>query len=82
MTSQKIKPQPYVQEMIAGTNGNHYVDLIGKLEEYPIPEIPLPSATAQELLLDIGVGWGRWQQPKKDIYLLALILKWNLAKQV
>lgn len=51
---------PYVQEMIAGTNGNHYLDLIGQLTEYPIPEIPLSSVNNQEFLLDIGVGWGRW----------------------
>jgi ubiquinone/menaquinone biosynthesis C-methylase UbiE/uncharacterized protein YbaR (Trm112 family) len=54
------KISPYVQEMIAGTNGNHYLDLVGQLKEYPIPEIPIPNVTHQELLLDIGVGWGRW----------------------
>lgn len=50
-----------VQCQIAATNGIHYVDSIGKLNEYPVPEIPIGrAATGQELLLDIGCGWGRW----------------------
>ncbi len=60
MSFQKITPPPYVQEMIGGTNGNHYLDLIGNLTSYPIPEIPLPAVQQNNLLLDIGVGWGRW----------------------
>jgi uncharacterized protein len=50
-----------VQQQIAATNGIHFVDTIGTLSEYPIPEIPIPRARAAgDLLLDIGNGWGRW----------------------
>jgi uncharacterized protein len=50
-----------VQQQIAATNGIHYIDSIGTLSEYPIPEIPVENAkTTGELLLDIGNGWGRW----------------------
>jgi uncharacterized protein len=50
---------PYVQKMIAGTNGNMYVDLIDRLECYPIPELPLREP-GKGIFLDIGCGWGRW----------------------
>lgn len=49
-----------VQQQIAATNGIHYISAIGKLEKFPIPEIPLPTVRNNELLLDIGNGWGRW----------------------
>lgn len=49
----------HTQEFIAGTNGNFYVNLIGTLTEYPIPEIPLPKVS-NGIMLDIGSGWGRW----------------------
>jgi SAM-dependent methyltransferase/uncharacterized protein YbaR (Trm112 family) len=50
-----------VQCQIAATNGIHYVDAIGKMTQYPIPSIPVPMAERpNELLLDIGCGWGRW----------------------
>jgi ubiquinone/menaquinone biosynthesis C-methylase UbiE/uncharacterized protein YbaR (Trm112 family) len=49
-----------VQQQIAATNGIHFVDSIGTLKEYPIPEIPISYANAGDLLLDIGNGWGRW----------------------
>src|SRR5712675_758568 len=66
----KYEPQPTgyaskipwtVQQQIAATNGIHYLSLIGKLTEYPIPDIPIPVSTRpDQLLLDIGCGWGRW----------------------
>ena len=64
----QIQPSDYsgkipwiVQQQIAATNGIHYIDSIGTLSEYPIPEIPVENAKATgELLLDIGNGWGRW----------------------
>jgi uncharacterized protein len=50
-----------VQQQIAATNGIHFLNSIGSLSEYPIPEIPLDNAKNDgDLLLDIGNGWGRW----------------------
>jgi len=50
-----------VQQQIAATNGIHFLNTIGTLSEYPIPEMPVPHASkSAELLLDIGNGWGRW----------------------
>jgi len=65
----KTEPEPenysgripwIVQQQIGATNGVHYVDTIGKLREYPIPEIPVHGGKDNQLLLDIGCGWGRW----------------------
>lgn len=50
---------PYVQQMVAGTNGNLYRGLIGKLTRYPVPELPLPEGRGATML-DVGCGWGRW----------------------
>jgi len=50
---------PFVQEMIAATNGCLYVPLIGKLTEYPIPNLRLPQGEGK-LFLEIGCHWGRW----------------------
>lgn len=50
---------PVVQMMVAATNGMAYQHLIGKLEDYPIPQLRLPPAKGQ-VLLDIGCNWGRW----------------------
>lgn len=49
-----------VQQQISATNGIHFKDNIGKLKEYPIPEIPITNGNHNNLLLDIGCGWGRW----------------------
>jgi SAM-dependent methyltransferase/uncharacterized protein YbaR (Trm112 family) len=49
-----------VQQQISATNGIHYKDTVGTLHEYPIPEIPVGPAMPDNLLLDIGCGWGRW----------------------
>jgi 2-polyprenyl-3-methyl-5-hydroxy-6-metoxy-1,4-benzoquinol methylase len=50
---------PHVQEAIAATSGYLYKSLIGRLSEYPIPELRLPPG-AEKSLLDIGCNWGRW----------------------
>ena len=49
----------YVQDVVSATCGIMYSSLIGKLNEYPIPSVPLPGKRGQRLL-DIGCNWGRW----------------------
>ena len=49
-----------VQGLIAGTNGTHYLNRIGKLKEYPVYEMPVDKVKGEHLMLDIGCGWGRW----------------------
>jgi SAM-dependent methyltransferase len=50
---------PAISYLIAATSGWGYVNLIGRLKSYPIPEIPIGNGNA-ELLLDVGSNWGRW----------------------
>ena len=50
---------PYVQKAIAATNGIMYLSLIGQLNDYPIPKIPLPKGDGK-VFLDLGCNWGRW----------------------
>jgi SAM-dependent methyltransferase/uncharacterized protein YbaR (Trm112 family) len=50
---------PFVQSSIAATNGSLYATLIGKLKEYPIPDLRLPPGDGS-LFLEIGCNWGRW----------------------
>ena len=49
-----------IQNQIAGTNGIHYIDRVGKLSEIPEYELPVKKVTGNPLMLDIGSGWGRW----------------------
>ena len=50
---------PFVQNAIGATNGSLYAHLIGKMTEYPIPELRLPSGEGKPFL-EIGCSWGRW----------------------
>ena len=50
---------PVAAVLIAATSGHGYGHLVGKLDGYPIPEIPVPQSNGQELL-DVGCSWGRW----------------------
>jgi 2-polyprenyl-3-methyl-5-hydroxy-6-metoxy-1,4-benzoquinol methylase len=50
---------PFVQNAIGATNGSLYAHLIGKMTDYPIPEIRLPAGEGK-LFLEIGCSWGRW----------------------
>jgi SAM-dependent methyltransferase len=50
---------PVVQELVAATCGGLYRSLAGRLERYPVPELPLPPS-AGELFLEVGCSWGRW----------------------
>jgi SAM-dependent methyltransferase len=53
------KVDPAISYLVGATSGWGYVNLIGKLTSYPIPEIPVGYGNG-ELLLDIGSSWGRW----------------------
>ena len=50
---------PVVAYLVAATNGLMYRHLIGSLDRYPIPELPLPPGAGRSLL-DVGCSWGRW----------------------
>lgn len=50
---------PVVAHLVAATNGLMYKHLIGRLDRYPIPQLPLPPGEGRRLL-DIGCSWGRW----------------------
>ncbi|MHB8731320.1 MAG: methyltransferase domain-containing protein [bacterium] len=50
---------PFVQEAVAGTCGNMYRRLVGRLTDYPIPDIRLPRGDGR-VFLDVGCNWGRW----------------------
>jgi SAM-dependent methyltransferase len=50
---------PVVRHLILATNGNAYAHQVGRLGQYPIPEIRLPLSNG-ERLLDLGCSWGRW----------------------
>lgn len=50
---------PVVAYLVAATNGLMYRHLIGSLDRYPIPELPLPDGN-DRVLLDVGCSWGRW----------------------
>jgi ubiquinone/menaquinone biosynthesis C-methylase UbiE/uncharacterized protein YbaR (Trm112 family) len=48
-----------VQQQIGATNGIHYLDRIGKLNDFPNFNLPIKPVN-NGLMLDIGNGWGRW----------------------
>jgi SAM-dependent methyltransferase len=48
-----------ISYLIGATSGLGYVQLIGRLESYPIPRIPVANGNGK-LLLDVGSNWGRW----------------------
>ena len=50
---------PFVQNSISATNGSFYQHLVGKLTEYPIPNLRLPETNGKSFL-EIGCSWGRW----------------------
>jgi SAM-dependent methyltransferase len=50
---------PVVQDVVGATCGTLYQHLVGRLTEYPIPELRLPSGGGR-LFLEVGCNWGRW----------------------
>lgn len=50
---------PVVSYLIAATNGIAYKSHVGKLREYPFPDLRLPDSNGS-LFLDLGCNWGRW----------------------
>src|SRR4051812_24822193 len=71
-----------VQQQIAHTNGKHYAGTVGKLEEYPIPDIAIKEAGPDNILLDIGCGWGRWLagSARKNYIPIGIDLKLEFCK--
>lgn len=59
MARQGSAIDPVVAYLVAATNGLMYRHLIGSLDRYPIPELPLPAGAGRSLL-DVGCSWGRW----------------------
>ena len=55
----KGKIDAAISYLIGATSGWGYVNLIGRVVTYPIPQIPVDDANG-ELLLDVGSNWGRW----------------------
>jgi SAM-dependent methyltransferase/uncharacterized protein YbaR (Trm112 family) len=53
------KIDPAISYLIGATSGWGYVKLIGRLKDYPIPDIPVGVGHGR-LLLDVGSNWGRW----------------------
>ena len=54
------KVDPVVSYIVAATSGYAYKHMLGRINTYPIPELPLPEAQSKKRLLDIGCNWGRW----------------------
>ena len=50
---------PFVRNSIGATNGAFYQHLVGKLADYPIPELRLPDGNGK-VFVEIGCSWGRW----------------------
>ena len=50
---------PVVAYLIAATNGLMYKHLIGAIDRYPIPDLPLAPGNGGRLV-DVGCSWGRW----------------------
>ena len=48
-----------ISYLLGATSGRGYVNQIGRLQSYPIPDIPIGAGDGR-LLLDIGSSWGRW----------------------
>lgn len=48
-----------ISYLVGATSGRGYANLIGRLHNYPIPDIPVGLGHGR-LLLDIGSSWGRW----------------------
>lgn len=50
---------PVVSFLVGATNGIACKHLVGRLTDYPVPELRLPPGDGRTLL-DIGCNWGRW----------------------
>jgi len=51
----------FVQLAIGSTNGQMWWPLVGRLREYPVPNLSLePPSKHEEWFLDLGCNWGRW----------------------
>jgi 2-polyprenyl-3-methyl-5-hydroxy-6-metoxy-1,4-benzoquinol methylase/uncharacterized protein YbaR (Trm112 family) len=58
--SKAITIDPVISWRLLATSGYAYASLLGRLQSYPIPEIPFPNNPGNLRLLDVGCNWGRW----------------------
>lgn len=59
LKNRKTEIDPVISYLVGATNGIMYKNLIGKLENYPIPDFQSEDGQGKHLL-DIGCSWGRW----------------------
>jgi uncharacterized protein YbaR (Trm112 family) len=59
LASRGSRIDPVVAYLVAATNGLMYKHLIGALDSYPIPDLPLPAGQGRRFV-DVGSSWGRW----------------------
>src|SRR5689334_18628389 len=57
--SYKESIDPVISYLLGATCGHGYRRATGRLNAYPIPQIPVSCGNG-ELLLDVGCSWGRW----------------------
>jgi len=57
--SGQTRIDPAISFLIGATSGSSYANSVGRLESYPIPNIPIRNGNGDRLL-DIGSSWGRW----------------------
>ena len=50
---------PVVSFLVGATNGIAYKNQIGRLRDYPIPNLRLPASMGK-VFLELGCNWGRW----------------------
>jgi ubiquinone/menaquinone biosynthesis C-methylase UbiE/uncharacterized protein YbaR (Trm112 family) len=79
MSKINIGDNEIVPQQIASTNGLHYVELVNNIKYYPRYNLPVPRARKNEIMLDIGAGWGRWLVAGADKGYIPVGIDFNLG---